>query len=226
MTQRIFLLFLLFLPVFTHGQTVHVKKESARVHGENILGYQVALAASGEDVQKALEKYLKTLGKTKLADDIFATAEPLIGGKKYANALYATTRELGTTTAAWIGMDYKAGEERYLDRDLEKLAYDFGVTFYRDKIQLQVDESLRALQTVEKQQARLVNQNKDLNNKIESNKREKIQLEKSLSDNKMELEDLIKRFQANIKAQDSIAVATEQIRKVVEMHKERQEKVN
>jgi hypothetical protein len=78
---------------------------------------------------------------------------------------------------------------------------------------------------VEKQQMRLVNQNKDLENKIEGNKREKIQLEKSLKNNKVELMTLTKKLEENKKAQDSVAIATEQIKKVVEMHKERQRKI-
>ncbi|MBT1706483.1 hypothetical protein KK060_24630 [Fulvivirgaceae bacterium PWU20] len=47
-------------------------------------------------------------------------------------------------------------------KDVEKLVHDFGVSFYRDKVQQQIDESNRALQAVEKQQLRLVGQNKDL----------------------------------------------------------------
>ena len=72
---------------------------------------------------------------------------------------------------------------------------------------------------------RLSNQNKDLTSRIERKKREKIELEKSLVDYKLELEDLTKNLKANAKARDSVAIATEQIRKVVESHQERQRKV-
>jgi hypothetical protein len=226
MTQKIFFLLVALFPFISHGQTVHVEKRSSRVHGDNVPGYQVALSSPEADVRHALEKYLKLLGKTKYSDDVITTMEPVIAGNKYVMPLYATTRQVATTTAAWIGMNYENGEEGTVSRDLEKLVYDFGVTFYRDKIQSQLDESMRALQTVERQQTRLVNQNKDLSNKIEGNKREKIELEKSLVENKIELEELTKKLQANVKAQDSIAVAAEQIRKVVAMHKEKQQKVN
>jgi hypothetical protein len=225
MTQQMFFFLLVLFPFFAQGQSVHVEKKSSRIHGENIPGYQVALSSPEVDVRNALEKYLKLLGKTKSADDVLTTEEPVIFGKKHSTALYANTRQAGTTTAAWIGMANESGESSD-DRNLEKLVREFGVAFYRNKIQLQVDESLRALQAVERQQTRLVNQNKDLNNKVEGNKRKKIELERSLVENKVELEDLTKRLQANIKAQDSIAVATEQIKKVVEMHREKQRAVN
>lgn len=226
MTGKMIFILLALSPFISQGQTIKVEKNNARIHGDNLPGYQVALSSPEADVRSALEKYMKLLGKTRNHDDVLTTAEPVIAGKKYSTPLYATTRQVATTTAVWIGMVAEGGEDRNQARDLEKLAYDFGVTFYRDKIQLQMDESLRALQTVERQQSRLANQNKDLNNKIEGNKREKTDLEKSLVENKIELEDLIKRLRANIQAQDSIAIATEQIRKVVEMHKERQRSVN
>ncbi|HTJ52515.1 MAG TPA: hypothetical protein VL443_23810, partial [Cyclobacteriaceae bacterium] len=102
----------------------------------------------------------------------------------------------------------------------------FGVQFYRDKIQEQIDESNRALSAVERQQQRFSNQNRDLNMKLEDNKREKIQLEKSLVDNKTEYETLLKKIEKNKKDQDSLITSNEQIKKVIEAQKARQGKVN
>jgi len=214
MVKKIFLFFLAILPLAISAQSVQVKKEKARVDGENSSGYQVALMAPEEEVKNSLSKYLKALGKTKIS-----------GGKKYTTSLYATTKQNGNATTAWFGVPSGTGEESSLDGDLQNMVHDFGVTFHREKIQMQVDESLRALQTVEKQQIRLVNQHKDLISKIESNKREKVHLEKLLVENKLELEDLTKKLEANAKAQDSVAIANVQIKKVVEMHKEKQQKV-
>lgn len=223
-SRRLVFLFLL-LPFYTNAQTIEVRKESSRIEGENVPGFQVVLSAGEHEVRNSLIKYLKALGKTKTAGDYIATEQPVVGGKKYSNSLYATTKSIGNASAAWIGVNSASGEESNLDRDLEQLTYDFGVTFHREQIQKQIDESLQALQAVERQQMRLSNQNKDLTSRIERNKREKIELEKSLVDNKLELEDLTKNLKANAKARDSVAIATEQIRKVVESHQERQRKV-
>jgi hypothetical protein len=212
-------------PFLTNAQTIVVEKESARIEGQNISGYQVQLSAGENEVRNSLIKYLKGLGKIKTTGDYMTMAEPVVTGKRYTGTLYAATKEVGNSSAAWIGMRAESGEESSLDRDLEKLTYEFGVAFHREKIQIEIDESLQALQAVEKQQLRLANQNKDLNSRIERNKRQKVELEKSLVDNKLELEDLTKNLKANAKARDSVAVATEQIRKVVEMHQERQRKV-
>ena len=71
-----------------------------------------------------------------------------------------------------------------------------------------------------------MNENKSLNTKLEDNKREKIQLDKSIENNKLENETLLKKIGKNKHDQDSVTLAGEQVKKVVEMHKEKQKKVN
>ena len=225
MAEKILFYLLLLLPGALAAQTIATKKETARIDGTNINGYQIVIASSRQDVNLSLSRYLKALGRIKSSGDYITLTEPVIGGRKYPGILYATTKDLGNTSAAWIGVPSESGEESSLNRDVQKLVYDFAVSFYREKVQLQIDESLRALQAVEKQQLRLETQNTNLNNRIESNKLEKIQLEKSLLENKTELDELSRKLAANSKAQDSVAIATEQIRKVVEMHKEKQRSI-
>jgi hypothetical protein len=219
------IIFCLLLPTLLFAQSIQTTKESHQIDGIKAEGYEVILNGSGDVVKSSLARYLKNLGKTRMSGDYISISEPLIAGRKYDGLFYGSTKPVGNSTAAWIGIAATTSGGSALDRDIEKLVYDFGVTFRREQIQMQIDESARALQAVEKQKARLLNQNKDLNSKIENNKREKVQLEKAMVDNKLELEDLNNRLVLNAKAQDSVAVAAEQIRKVVEMHKDRQRKV-
>lgn len=228
MPLKIFYSLILILPLTVAGQSVETKvetkKETLRIEGINTSGYQVVIAAPEEEVKSSLSRFLKSLGKIKPSGDYITLADPVVNGRKLTGMLYAATKHQGDVSVAWIG--FPSANEQQMESAVEKLTFDFGVTFHREKIQVQVDESLRALQAVEKLQLRLANQNKDLKNRVESNKREKIELEKSLVQNKIELGDLTKRLAGNEKAQDSVAIATEQIRKVVEMHTERQRKVH
>ena len=224
MVVKMFFLSLLIAPLVCIAQTVDVKQETAWIDGAKMNGFQVDLVGSSEEVKTSLSRFLKSIGKPKTSGDHLEILEPTIAGKKSVDILYATSKTSGKTTAAWLGSS-SASEATGPDRDIQRLVYDFAVTFYREKIQLQIDESLRALQAVEKQQARLANQHKDLNNKIDNNGKEKIALEKALVQNKADLEDLTRKLASNGQAQDSVAVAAEQIRKVVEMHRERQRKV-
>jgi len=211
------------------AQTVKVKKETARVKGENLTGFEVELDGKAADVGDAFTKFMKTFGKSKDNDNVLTIAEPTIADNKYAFPLYGVTKEKGKTSAAWLGIDPKLwppADAEKVNKEFEKLMKDFGVKFYKDQIQLQIDESVRAGQAVEKTQQKLVNENKSLNTKLEDNKREKIQLEKSLQENVAENGTLLKKIEKNKHDQDSVTVAGEQIKKVVEMHKEKQRKVN
>ena len=224
--------FILLLPFFiaahTEAQTVKVKKEKSTVKGESLDGYSVELQGTLSEVSASFMRFLKTIGKVKQGDFLLVS-EPNINGLPLSHPLYGVSTQNGKTATAWLGYNSSNWQKEELDKlnkELEKVMKDFGVKFYRDQIQAQIDESLRASQAVEKQQQRLLNENKSLSSKLEDNKRKKVQLEKSIANNKVENTTIIRKLELNKKAQDSVAVAAEQIKKVVEMHKERQRKVN
>jgi hypothetical protein len=222
-----FLLVVLNLSVFS--QTVKIKKETARIKNDYGDGFEAELQATPEEAETALGKFMKTFGKSKSNEDYIVVSAPSLQGRPYTNPIYGMTKQLGNIISVWVGLrksDWSESEFEVVSRELETQVYNFGVTFHRDKIQKQIDESIQASQAVLKQQQRLVTQNKNLNTKIESNKREKIQLEKAIENNRIELETLTLRLEKNKKDQDSVAVAGEQIKKMIEMHKERQRKVN
>ena len=114
----------------------------------------------------------------------------------------------------------------YANKQLEKLVYRFGVQYNRSVVQTQIDESIQAAQAVEKQQQRLVNQNKELAIQLSNNEQEKIQLQKSVDANKLENESLKIKIDKNKKAQDSLKNAVIQIKKAGELHRERLRKIN
>ena len=212
------------------AQSVKVTKQSERVKGSSTDGYGVELNGTLEEVTASFTKYLKSFSKTKAVSNVIQVNEAQLASAKYMSPFYATTRNASDKTLAWIGLvvtEWPTEDEAKKGMsELEKVVYDFGVKFYRDKIQADVDEALLAQQTAEKQQQKLLYDNKTLNTKLENNQKEKIRLEKALIDNKAENENLIIGIDRNKKAQDSVAVALDQIRKMVEFHKERQKKVN
>lgn len=211
--------------LLAHTQTVKVKKESSRIKGENVEGYATDLDGKAQDVTTSFVKYLRSLGKVKQNDGIYVLTESSISASK--NPIYCTTKDHDTKGTAWMGIVASewGDEASKINSAIEKVMYEYGVKFYRDKIQLQIDESNRAVAAVEKQQQRYLMENKNLNAKLENNKREKIQLEKNLVDNKTEYDLLLKKIAKNKHDQDSIAIANVQIKKVMEAQKEKQSKV-
>jgi len=215
----------------THAQTVSVTKQQERVKGENTDGYALELdVAPREEVSSAWVRYLKESGKLKNSGDLISITEPVIGGTVYAKGIvYATATGSENKSKVWIGLkesEWTVNDIQIVYKELEALTYRFGVKFYRDKIQAQIDEVGQASAAVDKQQQRLVNQNKDLMLKLSNNEKEKIRLEKALEANKLEHEALLIKISNNKTSQDSVANAGVQIKKVGEMHKERQRKVN
>lgn len=213
-----------------YAQTVTVNKQQDRVKGENTDGYGTELEGNKEDVALAWSKFLKDTGKAKNVNEVLTINEPVLGSAVYPKGiLYATSSGNQEKSKVWIGLkeaEWTVNDIEMVNAELEKLVYRFGVKFYRDKIQLQIDEAQRASDAVDKQKQRLLAQSKDLVLKLGNNDQEKIRLEKALEANKLEHEVLLVKIENNKKAQDSVATAGVQIKKVGEMHKERQRKVN
>lgn len=211
------------------GQHVKVKKETARIKGQNIEGTAIDLSGTEDEVSTSFLRYLKTLAKVKQTEGYYVLSEATITGNTYALPIYGLVRPRESMAQAWLGVnasEWTPEAAEKINQELEKVCYDFGLKFYRDKIQVQIDESVRALSAVERQQQRLVNEDKNLNAKLLDNTKQKEQLEKSLEANKVEHESLLKRLGKNKVDQDSLAVAAEQVKKIVELHRERQRKVN
>jgi hypothetical protein len=221
--------FAMLISVAGLAQTVKANAKSNRVKGNACAGFAVDLDGKADMVEDALVKFLKDYGKPRSATDYVSVSGPTLGGSFYeGKTLYATVTGDDKKTQVWLGLDtaeWKTGSATALDR-LEKMAYQFGVSFYREQIQKEMDESQRAFDATEKQKGRLTNQVKDLNLKLSNNEQEKIHLEKSLETNSLEHAVLLQKLVNNKKSQDSVANAGLQIKKVLDSQKEKQKKVN
>lgn len=219
------------LIISTHGQTISVTKEKEKVKGESMEVFALQLDGKKEDISSAWNKFLKDIGKLKQSTTPMTISEPAIGGATYStNVFYADLKKNSeTSSAVWAGIkpaEWNEAETDRVNRELEKLVYQFGVTFYRQKVQVQIDETQQALDAVEKQKTRTINQNKDLTLKLSNNEQEKIKLEKALENNKLENAALRIKLENNVKSQDSLVNVDVQIKKVMESHKEKQKKIN
>lgn len=225
---KVIALFILLLSgTLAMAQTVKVKKGDARIKGNNHAGYETELEAKAEDVETSLLKYLKSLGKVKSSGDLFLLTESSLKPESKI-PIYCMVKKHSSSASVWMGVDEGewgegAGE---VQASLEKVVYEFGVKFYRDVVQLEINETEQALQAVEKQQQKYLNENKTLSTRLEDNRREKAQLEKNLENNRMEYESLLLKIDKNKHNQDSVSVANEQIRKMLEAQKQKQRKIN
>ena len=223
-----FSLFLLSGITQVYGQKIISYKEWAFIKGETIEGFAVQVDGKENRINQSFSRYLKNMGKVKTSDNISVVSEPLISGLTYTSPLYGLVRQNDTTFQAWIGIipgEWSKADYEKVNRELQNLVYNFGIQYYRELVQDEIDETLRALQAVEKQQQRLINQNHDYQIKLEDNGRDKVRLEKALENNTKEKQDLKKMLEKNTKQQDSVAVSVQQVKRVLERQKEKQRSI-
>jgi len=213
------------------SQTVTVKKQKEKIKGESVDGYSTELDGKLSDVNASWTKFLKDIGRVKLfSSDPIVVTEPNFNGTVYPKGIiYGHIFENGNQTRVWLGLLPKEWEEKDIEvanTETEKLVYQFGIRYNREKVQKQIDETQSAVDAVEKQTQRLINQNKEMTIQLANNEKEKIHLEKSIQNNKLEYEALKIKLEKNKKAQDSLANASVQIKKVKDTHEERLRKIN
>ena len=212
------------------AQKVTTESKSERIKGESTEGYGTTLEGKKVEVAEAWAMFIKELGKVKPGSDYQYVENPALGGTVYATGIiYSKTSGNAESGSVWLGIkpaEWTVNDIKIVEDQLEKLTYRFGVKFYRDKIQAQINEAQQALNIVVRQQQRLANENKSLNTRLTTNKNQKIQLVKSLEANKLDSLVLQQKIINNKKAQDSVTNATVPIKKMIEVHQERLRKVN
>lgn len=223
-----------FLVVFVlasslHAQSVTVKSQSEKVKGESAEGFGTELDGKKEGVSASWIKFLKEIGKLKQSGDPMTITEPSFNGLSFSKGIvYATVNSKGEKTSVWLGIvpgEWESNDVKRTKNELEKAVHQFGVKFYKDRIQVQVDEAQQAFDAVEKQKQRLTNQTKDLTIQQANNEQEKIELDKSVEINRLESLSIKEKLAKNVKAQDSLSAAGIQIQKVKQSHVDRQKQV-
>jgi len=216
--------------VTAFSQRVTTDQQAHKIDGSDAEGYATTLEGKKEDVSVAWNKLIKDFGKSRPGAGYVAISEPALGGTVYKKGfIYTDINDKGENTQVWLGIkeaEWEVNDIGIVKKDLEKEVYRFGIKYYKDKIQAQIDEAIRALDATNRQSQRLVNQNKDLNIQLGNNEQEKIKLEERIKSNELEHLVLLQKIENNKLAQDSVTQVGEKIKKVIDMHKERQQKVN
>lgn len=211
--------------VCVYAQTVTVASNAETIYNKKCSGYSTELAGTMEEANASLNKYLKPFGKVKVSGNQYQVTEPQINLTKYTTPFFASVKKKGDKVEVWMGA-VPGDSSKSINDEMEKLVYNFGVKFYKDKIQADIDESTRAQLAAEKRQQRLTLEGKNMASRLEMNSKEKTRLVKSLATNRTDSIRLATAIAQNKKSLDSLAAASEQIKKMVEAHKERQRKVN
>ncbi|MCU0419587.1 MAG: hypothetical protein MUC38_07995 [Cyclobacteriaceae bacterium] len=212
------------------AQSIEPKRLALAIKGEKVEGYSVRMEAKKGDVEAAWQRFLREFGKYRSNSDYFFVTEPVVDATPYANGvIYGKVEGPDSQPVVWLGIKDSEWDDKNIATvraELEKLPYRFAVTYYRNQVQQQIDDTQRAVEATDKQQQRLVNQHKDLVTKLASNEAEKVRLQKAFEANALENAVLKQKLVDNKKAQDSVQLAGSQIKKVLDAQKEKQRKIN
>ena len=193
------------------GQKVSTAEKSERLQGRQIKGYSTTLV--GTDVREAWLRYLREHGRLRDRESYLEIRDlSFISAKQ--DTVFSKLNQGQATTAIWVGSTGK-------QLGLQEFLHSFGVKYYQDEIQEDIDESARVERMTVRQQQRLLNENKNLNLRLENNAKDSVRLVEAVKRNQLEQVELVQKLKNNAQAQDSVKVELERIRGVI---KEQEEK--
>jgi hypothetical protein len=210
------------------AQTVEVTQQDQQLGGKKLVGFATALEAPKDEVSPAIARYLKVYGKPKQQETHLQLAETTLNGQVFTKPLYALVAPTTTGSTVWLGVsrtEWGADTSKILSQ-LELITKSMGVAFYRDKIQAQIDEAQQAVQAVERQQQRTVNDEQNILQRTENNKREHRNLKMAIQRNRADSVTLYLKLQQNKRSGDSLRMVSDKVRKALLFQQERQRKVN
>lgn len=210
------------------AQNVVPTKSEQRIKGEKAIGYSTPIQGTKAEVNASLLKYMRSFGKPKQQEEILVVLETTLNGQAYTKPLYAQTKTDGEFTTAWIGVNLKewGADSAAVTTQLESLVKRFGVSFYHEKIQVQIDEAQQAVEAVEKQEQRTQTENRNIQQRIENNKKEHAQLKRMIQNNRTDSVNLFLRLEQNKRSTDSLRIVSDKVKRALSFQKERQQKVN
>ncbi|MDN4165889.1 hypothetical protein QWY31_10270 [Cytophagales bacterium LB-30] len=207
------------------AQKVSVQPDQQRVAEKKLQGYSVTLEAKKDKVEPVLLSYLKDKGRVENKKTYLHLREHSFGNLlAVPQSLYAQASSKGLQTVVFFGIDSSAIDPANWElarKELERYTYDFGITYYRDEVQKQINEAERATEYTSKNYQKLINEGNSLSKQLENAKAEKEKLEKALIANVALQEELANKQIINKAAQDSTYVDLEKMKTVLEMHKKK-----
>lgn len=181
-------------------------------------GYQVLVENQPENVNKFLSSYFKSYGKVRSRGGIYTVSNLSRADFPYPEVtIFSEVKNKSNKTNAivWIA-DSLIRQEHYAQK-LYELWYSFAVDFYKDLVQQEIDESTQALKYAEKQFYRLEKDSLNLRSNIEKNRQEKLKLEEALKSNEVNHTVLLKNIENNAYTKDSVIIAIEKIKRLIEL---------
>ncbi|HSI90699.1 MAG TPA: hypothetical protein VK927_06245 [Adhaeribacter sp.] len=206
------------------AQKMVVEEKELTVNGMPRKGLQTTIQLDHKLVDKAWQSHLKDkAGKVQSSKGVYTidrgsiesiSATPLrivsqVNASE-AGTLVWWALDMGT---ALISKESTPGQYE----SAEAFMKDFAKKLYREDIARQVAEAEKVLASTANEEARTIKQADDIKRSIEKNKQRRAELEAELARNSQELVQLNQDVETNLKAQETARQNTENMKKAVEV---------
>lgn len=212
--------------VHVHAQkaTVHAQKE--KINEDNIKGYKSTIKGPAEDIIDQWTKNLRSMGKYRERGTYSVVTNFSIDELLFEDStLYATSQSDDTSVTVWLGSAMADGDGYSIEEFLKSTVYDFTIKFHRSVVQKQIDQAERAVSITTKRHQRLLKDSVEFSNKLVSTEKEIVRLEQLVERNQLQTKVLDEKLFVNKNERDSVLLEIGKMKKIVDGHKKRKNKI-
>lgn len=193
-----------------------IKPKTNKIKTKKVEGFELILTEDIDLVADSWTNYLKSLGKYKnwlLHQSISELSIDFSG-----EVLYALSDKNSDHIALWLGAQDIAEPT---EDDYGSLFLNFEIQLRKDRVQNEIDETQRAVDFVQKRQNKVTREIETLESKKSYNEKELLRLQRLIEENKVEYAVIKTQIENKIAEQDSLVIAVEKAKGVLEVKKEK-----
>jgi uncharacterized protein YfkK (UPF0435 family) len=211
------------------AQNYTIKNETQRINNKKHAGVSSVVEASLEEVEPYWIDYIKDHGKARRKRNYYQVTEFNVNDLGVDSLTYGTRVEAsGEYGLIWIApLDNDLSEEEIagLNSDLEKILKMATRGYYVSEVQKKIDQAEAAAVSVSKSHQRLIYNGEKLVTDLEGANELKADLQARLEETELKIRVLNQQIIDNKVAVDSVYNDLEQVKQVIEAHKESMKKI-
>ena len=222
-------LILLTIVICAKAQTYEIKSETQRVNNVKYEGFSSAINGSYEKVDAFWNAYLKQHGKVRRKRNYSEISEFSVKELPYDTLNYVTkTKLIDSLGVIWLAVDTDLAEDdlekvnKLIPSFLKRASRDYYIAEEQNKL----DESESAAVYLSKNHQKLITNGEALRHELEFTEALKAKLEGQLENAILKIKVLNQQIIDNKEAVDSVYNDLEQVKKVIEAHKESMKNIN
>lgn len=216
---------------FAFSQEITVKPENKTISGTEYVGFISSVEGSFDNHKDLWIKEMKNKGKVKKSNSYYKIEDfvfPQITEKLLTGCTQVALQR-DSTVSIWLGIDVSTLEQdeaSKVEEEVKGIVYNYILDYRKSAVLKDIEDAERAAAFTSRKHQKLISELETLQLKLLDAQNEKTRLEESIKSIEFEINVLQQKIENNKTDQETTYKQLEQIRKVLEMHKERLKKLN